>query len=294
MRNIVNNEYIDNLLKDTNFKRLEDYKPYHQPIKFICNIHNKEFMCNLQFLKNKLKNGYGCELCYVKNKCKNNEYIDNKLSGTGIKRIGEYIGMNVKCEFMCLCDGYKWFDTPANVLTKYINKIKPKRKLNDVEIDKRLANRKTKRYGNMTSDRRCVFKCDICDNIWETDVYDVLRGSDCPLCKYSKNEKKVKILLEKYNIYFEYHKMLRFNDRKYYVDFYIPDKNIIIEYNGIQHYKPTTFGGITNKEANLTFIKQQKRDNELRQYCKENNIILLEIKYNENINKCINTLVKTL
>lgn len=113
-------------------------------------------------------------------------------------------------------------------------------------------------------------------------------------CKHFKTEKKVKHLLEKYNITFEHHKIFKFNDRKYYVDFYIPDKNLIIEYNGIQHYKPTTFGGITAQEANLNFIKQQQRDKELREYCKEHKISLFEIKYNENINECINTLVSTL
>lgn len=59
-----------------------------------------------------------------------------------------------------------------------------------------------------------------------------------------------------------------------YVDFYLPDYNAIIEYNGIQHYIPTEhFGG------ELQFNQQIKRDTDLRQYCKNNNISLLEISF---------------
>ena len=51
-------------------------------------------------------------------------------------------------------------------------------------------------------------------------------------------------------------------------------KIIYIEYNGIQHYKPVEFFGGEEK-----FRKQVERDNNLRQYCKENNIRLLEYSY---------------
>lgn len=64
--------------------------------------------------------------------------------------------------------------------------------------------------------------------------------------------------------------------RKIFVDFriVINDKEYYIEYNGIQHYQSVEyFGGI---EA---FKKQQERDNFLREYCTNNNINLVEIKY---------------
>ena len=49
---------------------------------------------------------------------------------------------------------------------------------------------------------------------------------------------------------------------------------IFIEYNGGQHYFPIKwFGGES------AFIKQQKRDNDLRDYCTMNNIRLIEIPY---------------
>ena len=69
--------------------------------------------------------------------------------------------------------------------------------------------------------------------------------------------------------------MCYFAQRKHFVvDFYIQESNVIIEYNGIQHYEPIgRFGG---KES---FIQQQERDMALRQYCKEHGIRLIEIPY---------------
>ena len=53
----------------------------------------------------------------------------------------------------------------------------------------------------------------------------------------------------------------------------------------MHHYKPTTFGIKTKEEAEQAFLKQQERDQYLRQYCKDHDINLLEIdgkKYNSN------------
>ena len=62
------------------------------------------------------------------------------------------------------------------------------------------------------------------------------------------------------------------------VDFKIDTKigQVIIEYNGIQHYEPVPFNG--DKElAKANFARQIKRDQWLRDYCNLNNIILIEI-----------------
>ena len=63
---------------------------------------------------------------------------------------------------------------------------------------------------------------------------------------------------------------------KIFVDFYLPEYNTFVEYNGKQHYiMQKGFGG------QLKFEAQLNRDNYLRAYCKENNIRLIEISYEE-------------
>lgn len=63
-----------------------------------------------------------------------------------------------------------------------------------------------------------------------------------------------------------------------YIDFYLPEYNTFVEYNGIQHYNPKmAFGG------SFKFERQQARDEYVRQYCKDNNIKLIEIRYDEDV-----------
>jgi hypothetical protein len=64
------------------------------------------------------------------------------------------------------------------------------------------------------------------------------------------------------------------------LDIFIPKLNIAFEYQGEQHYKPIDiFGG---KEH---FERQKKNDMIKRKICEDNNIILIEWKYDEPINK---------
>lgn len=104
--------------------------------------------------------------------------------------------------------------------------------------------------------------------------------------KKSWREIDIKIFLDDNNIEYdeEVTASLKNNKTNYSidirVDFYIPKCNLIIEYNGEQHYKPIyKFGGI------MAFEKQQERDSFLRDACKENNINLIEIPYYDSTDK---------
>ena len=128
--------------------------------------------------------------------------------------------------------------------------------------------------------------CIICPNhgdFWQLPSAH-LKGHGCSKCKKSLGEQQIIKVLDFYNVDYEQQKKipntsLFCNNRYIYVDFYIPKYNLIIEYQGEQHYKPIKwFGGVTQ------FEKQKERDNAVRQYCKDNNIKLLEIRYSKNHN----------
>jgi len=70
-------------------------------------------------------------------------------------------------------------------------------------------------------------------------------------------------------------------------DFYLSDLNICIEYDGIQHFKPIDyFGGDT------AFILLQTNDQIKNEYCIENNIKLIRIRYDENIEEKLSNILK--
>ena len=63
-------------------------------------------------------------------------------------------------------------------------------------------------------------------------------------------------------------------------DFYLPDYNTCIEFNGIQHYKAIEYFG-----GEKRFKEQNKTDLIKKEYCKNKKIKLIIIKYNEKIDK---------
>ncbi len=98
----------------------------------------------------------------------------------------------------------------------------------------------------------------------------------------SRGEKRILGILEKLHIKFEIQKSFdscRFPDTgaKAKFDFYIPDKNILIEYNGIQHYEARKSGWNTEE----ALIERQKKDQFKINWCQKNNISLLVIPYTD-------------
>lgn len=93
-------------------------------------------------------------------------------------------------------------------------------------------------------------------------------------------KKKLEFFLESFNI--NYLPQYKFNNCKNKLklpfDFYLPDFNICIEFNGIQHYKVVEhFGGVQG------FNSRKINDKIKREYCLLNNIPLIIIKYNDNV-----------
>lgn len=121
-----------------------------------------------------------------------------------------------------------------------------------------------------------ICKCD-CGNIVSIQGGS-LRNQDVKSCGClkSKGESRIRDVLSYLNINFIQQKT--FNDLRYKTnlrfDFFLPDYNCCIEYQGQQHYQAVEyFGG----EEQLK--KQKEKDNIKKQWCKDNNIKLIEIPY---------------
>jgi hypothetical protein len=105
------------------------------------------------------------------------------------------------------------------------------------------------------------------------------KESGCPKCSpKSRGEFLINefLTIRKYD-YIYNHSINIGPKRNKFADFYISSLNLIIEFNGAQHYSPIRFGKQTQIQAERAFKKQQNRDELLRLYCIENNINLFEI-----------------
>ena len=111
-----------------------------------------------------------------------------------------------------------------------------------------------------------------------------LTGRGCFECIESRGEKSIRVFLENNNIKFKQQKIFKEckNKRVLPFDFYLPDYNICIEYDGEQHFGPIDYFG-----GELGFIKRKKLDKIKTKYCKNNNVILYRIKYTDNIKKIL-------
>jgi hypothetical protein len=105
------------------------------------------------------------------------------------------------------------------------------------------------------------------------------RGSGCHKCISSRGETLIRVLLQQYNVKFEEQKTFAdlTHKNKLRCDFYLPDFNTVIEFNGLQHYEPISiFGGING------LIQTQKRDMIKYAYLETNKIELIIIRFDNN------------
>ena len=134
---------------------------------------------------------------------------------------------------------------------------------------------------SLTNSSEITCECDVCGHVWTAIIGNLKQGTGCPKCKKSRGEEKIEKWLDDNSV--SYIREYKFpdckNKRELPFDFYLPEHNICIEYQGIQHYKPCTLHGISQKEAEHTLLLQQQRDAIKKQFCLENNIYLLEIPY---------------
>lgn len=117
----------------------------------------------------------------------------------------------------------------------------------------------------------------ICGNEFTKTPTHFKGGCGCPYCftgRKSKGEAAIKKVLKEHNINFITEKTFPdlVDDATLKFDFYIEDMNLLIEYDGIQHYEDTWHDP---EKFRLT----QKHDNMKNEYCKLHNIELIRIPY---------------
>jgi len=103
-----------------------------------------------------------------------------------------------------------------------------------------------------------------------------LKGTGCPYCRESKGEYKIRTYLKNIGLDFmtQYRNDKCRDQRTLPFDFYIPSFNLLIEYDGVQHFKPIDrFGG------NVSYLKVIRHDIIKNEFANSNNYNLIRIPY---------------
>ena len=125
-------------------------------------------------------------------------------------------------------------------------------------------------------DKKVIIGCSI-HGQFKQSPSNHLKSNGCQRCKMSYGEYRIEAFLKKSNINHicEY----KFKDcihiKPLPFDFYLPDLNACIEFDGIQHFKVVKY----YKGTRGKLEEQQRRDNIKTDYCKHNDIKLIRISY---------------
>ena len=110
----------------------------------------------------------------------------------------------------------------------------------------------------------------------------------CDYCthKVSSGELAVETWLQDNNVVYE--KQKTFDDlvglagKKYRYDFYLPEYNLCVEYDGQQHFRTVNFSGSMSEEKLIVnLLDTYDHDCLKNQYCEDNGIDLLRISYKD-------------
>lgn len=296
----LNYDVVKKYIEDKNYKLLsEEYINNRTKLKLQCPKGHIFDMCFSNF-----KTGQRCPICAKENNLKRIQsqrlkYEDVKkyIESQGDELLStEYISAREKLKIKCK-EGHIYDTRWDNYKTGYrcptcgIQKSSDKQK-HSYEYVKNFI----EMYGDeLLSDQyihshaKLKIKCKK-GHIYDTAFTNYQSGSRCPICKISHGENNIKNILDKYEI--DYIQQYKFKDCKFKrqlpFDFYLPDYNILIEYDGEQHFiVKEHFGGYEG------FIDIKIRDTIKDIYCKDNNIKLIRIPY-YNKNNLENILIKEL
>ena len=159
------------------------------------------------------------------------------------------------------------------------------------ECKKNFIARATKAHGDsftylseyVSATEKISILCKSCGTEFKQRVADHIRGTGCPYCRKSRGEVSIRKWLDDNNFAYEQEKWFddcRGISRPLPFDFWLPDHNMLIEYQGRQHYEPVIFyNGYSMKTARENLEKTQRTDAIKHEYCSRRNINLVTIPF---------------
>ena len=251
------------------------YIDYNTKVCIICKKHGEFWQTPHNHVS-----GAKCPKCSGKYKCTTAEWIEKAREVHGDKydySKVEYVNAFTKVCIICPKHGEFWqkpnchlsgdgcrecfLERKRKTLKEFIKKAKLIHgdKYDYFEVE----------YINVRT-KVCII-CPQHGKFWQTPSTH-LSGRGCPICKESTLERNVENFLTENAIKYERGFKNKWLDKQH-LDFYLPQYNIAIECQGIQHFKPKSFGGHEN--VITRFENDKRRDNLKIKKCKENGVTLI-------------------
>lgn len=275
------------------------YKNANTPIIITCKVHG-HFSTNPN---NHIHKRSGCPLCYGRVKKNTSQFIDNvkKVHGN-IFTFEKTIYTNDTDKLIITCKEHGDFTPrPTNLLQGSgcpscaldVASRRYRKSQADFIIQSNIIHNDKYDYSSVeyvNNRTNVTIICPTHGSFSQSPSSHIHSKCGCPSCKSSKGEIEVRNWLQNNNIEFsEQHTFSDCRDRlPLRFDFYLPHYNMLIEFNGIQHYRYIPAFHKNNNHDSFERVKQ--RDIIKSEYCKSNGLQLLIIPYNRKVNDVLTQL----
>lgn len=258
---------------------LTGFKNSSSRVKIYCEKHGWFEQCALNHI-----NGNGCPECSKEIKSQKMSLGKEKFIEDAVKKHGDkydyskvvYTNNCTKVCIICPEHGEFWQKPNDHLFGKGCPKCVGRgRTLEDFISEAREVHGDKYDYSEsvyITSETKIEIKCNTCGNKFWQKPWSHLQQHGCPYCNNSIGEQKLNELLVKNGINFEFQKHFPEWLGKQSLDFYLPDYNIAIEYQGKQHFNGSrSFGADPIK----FWENMKERDLRKKKLCEENGVKLL-------------------
>lgn len=278
-----------------------DYRGLHVDMKITCRVHGV-FMARPS---NHLS-GTNCPSCYsdrLKEEGANNRISNEEFITRAKQRHGElydysstnFTGMHFPITVICREHGEFTQSKALNHLNNDLNcPVCLELEMMEIQLSRRTTFEEAQKmvyeihrdtieildYSKYEgTESKIPFKCNRHPKHGEfhSSLHSVSSGTGCPVCSMSRGERQILFYLNDRGIKSETQKYFKETGKKRF-DFYLPELNIVIEFNGRQHYESIkAWGG----EKGL--IRVQESDKIKKHFCIDKGIRFEVIRYDENL-----------
>lgn len=277
-----------------------DYNGSNSVISLTCNADDYMWDASYKHIK---RNTSHCKRC-INREPLTEEMVKHRVmtNSENTKVVfGTFDGCKTTLSLTCTIDGYKWNSTYSkfflcsNGCSVCANNLK----LSDEEVLSETIKSLDTTISLVDIDYNghnsiLKLKCNA-GHHWSTHYYNITgSGTGCPNCATlgkSKGTTHVIKILSENNIVYELEKKFEkcIDIRQLPFDIFLPSYNIIIEFDGKQHYEPVSFFG---GEKALDGV--QRRDKIKEKYCRDNNIKLYRIRYDQDVSTEMESILRTI
>lgn len=284
MKRMTHDEWIQKH-KDKFHKDIEILGKYistRDKILVRCKLCNKEY----ETLPSVLISGCMCKNCSISKT--HDEFVSEiKIINPNITILDKYKKDNIKINVKCNVCGHIWYAVPTHLIQKHGCPICANKhsgllhRISQTDFENKLEKSNPSiecvgKYHGM--ERKILVKSKICGHFWNATPNNLIYGqSGCPICHMSHGERKIYLFLKNNLVNFvpqyTFDDLVGLNNGLLSYDFYLPDYNLLIEYQGQYH------DGTAYEQTEREFLQQQEHDRRKKYYAKKHNINLLEIWY---------------